>query len=162
MKRYARLLGREGGFTLAESLIAIGIITVALTMVGMPMINVLRHDEDWRASITATTTLQRTTTAVAKDSINAYTVSVDDGGPPVDTITFAWDDLGGTPHTAVYTLDGTNLVRDFDGETLIVGRNVSLVAFSRSANLLTFTIDVDAGEGATDSKTSSHFLRSLQ
>ena len=162
MRAIAKALHAEDGFTLVEAVIAIGIMTMALTMVGSPLINALRYDESWRDGITATTTLQRVSTWMAKDTINATAVSLSDGADPVNTVTLDWNDLDGTPRTSTYTVSSGNLVRTADGENLIIARRVTLVEFSRDGHLLTFTLEVDAATGTTDSKTSAHLLRSLQ
>ena len=162
MHAFRSLLRSQSGVTLAEMIVVIGIMTLALTMVGSPLFASLRRDEQWRADITATTTLQRVGNWVAKDTINAESVSVADGAPAADNLTASWNDLGGAPHSAGYALNGVNLIRTYDGASQVIGRNVTLVEFTRVANILTFTVGVAGASGSIDVKTSSHLLRSLQ
>lgn len=161
MRRILRRFSAQNGFTLAESLVAIGIMTVCLTMVGSPLVNALRHDADWRDSITATTALQRINAYIARDAIKAETISLVSGGDAVSTVTLDWEDLGGVPRSATYSLVGSDLVRTFDGQDFIVARGVTLIQFTRSSNLITFTVSVEAA-GTVNVKTATHLLRSLQ
>ena len=151
----------EGGVTLMETVIAIGILALALTMVGLPLSAALREGDEWRDDLSATTTLRQASGWVARDAFNAEVLSVGDGSPPADSLTIDWLDTGGAPHTVSYTLSGNDLVRDLDSSALIVGRRVNSVSFSRAAELLTFDMQVDAASGTTDSITSYHLLRSL-
>lgn len=162
MRRFTRRLRPQEGVTLLETIIAVGIMSVALTMVGSPLVGALMHDEEYRNDLSAITALQAAHARVSKDAINSETVTVDAGADPVDTATFAWEDLGGTPHSAIYAIADGDLVRTFDGANQTVARRVESIAFSRTTNVLTFTIVVYGATGTTDSKTSTMFLRSLE
>ncbi|MCH8199731.1 MAG: hypothetical protein IIA54_06675, partial [Chloroflexi bacterium] len=61
-----------------------------------------------------------------------------------------------------YALSGGSLVQTLDGAPLVVARRVVDVGFSRSGDLMTFTIEVDSGGGSTETATASVLLRSLQ
>ena len=160
--RLRRRFRTEAGVTLVEALIAIGILTAALTMVGMPLSAALNKDEDFRAELGATTTLRRASGWVSRDAFTAETISVLDSSAPVDTMTVDWLDTGGVPHNASYNVWGSDLVRTIDGAPFVVARGVNTVAFSRAADLLTFALDVQAASGSTDNVTSYFLLRSLQ
>lgn len=152
----------ERGVTLMETLIAIGILTMALAMVGGPLFGALAHDGDWREDVSATAAWRRAGALVARDGANAETTSLADGAGPVAAATLSWTDSAALPHTASYALTGAMLVRTLDGAPLVVARRVVDVGFSRSGDLLTFTIEVDAGGGSTETATASVLLRSLQ
>lgn len=162
LSRLLHQLKAEDGVTLVETIVALGILTAALSLVGTPMVGALRQGDSWRQDIIATVTLQRAGTWLSKDTINAETTSLTDGGAPVDNVAFDWHDLDGTPHTAIYALNGTNLERTCDGLSLIVARNVTAVGFSQASNVLTFSLSVMGGSGNEESKTTTYYLRSLQ
>ena len=161
MATITRLIRNERGTTLLELLIGIGILVSALTLVASPSASVLRQDDDWRADITAINTLQSTANWVAKDVVNATSISLVDGAGALDTMTLGWTDLASVAHTSVYSLISTDLVRTFDGTALVIGRGVTVAEFSLSGQLVTFSMTLDAASGSTDSKTSTHLLRVL-
>lgn len=154
--------GSERGVTLVETLMAIGIMTMALGMVGGPLYGVLAADDKWRDEVSATVSWRQAGASVAKDGVNAETTSLADGAEPVATATFGWTDTTATPHAASYAIAGSTLVRTLDGVPLVVARRVVDVAFSRSGALMTFLIEVDAAAGSTKAATTSAFMRNLQ
>ena len=162
LRRIARrAASAQRGSTLAETIVAIGILTLALTMVGLPLSAALSRGEEYRADLAATATLRRASGLLAGDAFNAETISVGDGSPPADSLTVDFFDVSGQPHNVSYALSGTKLVRTTDGVGLVVARGVNTVAFSRSANLLTFELDVQASSGTSDAVTSYYLLRKL-
>ena len=155
-------MNTERGVTLLETLIAIGIMTMALTMVGGPLFGALATDDEWREDVSATAAWRRAGALVARDGANAETTSLADGAGPVDAATLSWTDSAAAAHTATYALSNASLVRTLDGAQLVVARRVVDVGFSRSGGLMTFTIEVDSGGGSTETATASVLLRSLQ
>ena len=152
----------ERGITLLETLIAIGIMTMALTMVGGPLFGALATDDEWREDVSATAAWRRAGASVAKDGANAETTSLADGAEPVAAATLSWTDSSAVPHAATYALADAKLTRTLDGAPLVVARQVVDVDFSRSGDLMTFTIEVDSGGGSTETATTLVLLRSLQ
>ncbi len=155
-------MNTERGVTLLETLIAIGIMTMALTMVGGPLFGALATDDEWREDVSATAAWRRAGALVARDGANAETTSLADGAGPVAAATLSWTDSAAAAHTATYALSNALLVRTLDGAPLVVARRVVDVGFSRSGGLMTFTIEVDSGGGSTETATASVLLRSLQ
>ena len=151
----------ERGVTLLETLIAIGIITMGLTMVGGPLFGALATDDEWREDVNATAAWRRAGAFVARDGANAETTSLADGAAPVGAATLSWTDSAAAPHTAGYALSNAMLIRTLDGAPLVVARRVVDAGFSRSGDLMTFTIEVDSGGGSTETATASVLLRSL-
>lgn len=152
----------ERGVTLLETLIAVGIITMALTMVGGPLFGALATDSEWREDVSATAAWRRAAAFVARDGANAETTSIADGAQPATAATLSWTDPASTAHTASYVLSNALLIRTLDGTPLVIARGVVDVGFSRSGDLMTFTIEVDSGGGTTESATASVLLRTLQ
>ena len=152
----------ERGATLMETVAAVGIMVMALTMVGLPLASALQQDEEWRADLIATGTLSRASGWVSRDAFAGETISLADGSGPVDSLRLDWFDTLGAPHTATYTVDGSNLTRTYDGAGLIIARAVNSAGFTRAGELLTFTLDVDGATGTTDSITSYFLLRGIQ
>ena len=155
-------MSSERGVTLLETLIAIGIITRALTMVGGPLYGALAADDEWREDVSATAAWRQAAVFVARDGANAETTSLADGAQPVAAATLSWTDSAAAAHTAGYALSNAMLIRTLDGAPQVVARRVVEVGFSRSGDVMTFTIEVDSGGGTTETAAASVLLRSLQ
>ena len=158
-----RLIIRWGhdqrGVTLAETVLAIGLITMAMGMVGMPLFAVVASNDERRDDTSATVAWRRATAYVARDAVNAETTSLINDATPVDTLTLGWTDADDALHTVGYALSGDSLVRTFDGAPLVAARGVTAVEFSRSGGLLTFAIEVRAGEASLESITARTMMR---
>lgn len=151
----------QGGFTLVEVIVALGITTLAIGMVGGGLFHTLSVDAAWRAGLGATLNWRNATNYLRLDAINAQATTVPDGAAPTAAASFSWTGQDGTPHTAAYALAGTTLQRTFDGVTQPVARRVSGTTYARTGRMLTATVSVTGATGAADTVTSNIFLRGL-
>ena len=76
-------------------------------------------------------------------------------------MTLSWTAADLTPHTAIYSLSGTELVRDFDGVISVAARRVATTSFDLAGDILTFTLAVNASSGTTDTAVHNILLRRL-
>ncbi|MBI2916721.1 MAG: type II secretion system protein [Chloroflexi bacterium] len=150
------------GFTLVEVLVAVGIITLALGLVGTSVFQALSVERYWREDVVATRQLRHAGSWFAGDALNASSTGLVDGAPAVSAVTLTWTDRLGVPHIASYSILEGDLVRNFDGSQTVVARRVESVGFSLSGRVLTLELTVPAEQGGTDTTTLTTYLRMLQ
>ena len=140
----------EGGFTLVELLVAIGILGVVAPLLATGMFQVLTYTERGRAAFEAQADTRNAAAWMSQDIVMAQQADV---LPPVAAIagcpnpplaTFTWTDLFGGPedstkHTVSYCqnnyvdADGVahkELLRIYDGAPIAIGRHIDSVVFT--------------------------------
>ncbi len=141
----------QKGFTLIEILVvmlvggmimAAGLLTMYQTIWGTA-----RTNDQVRALTDANvaTMWLKADLQMFQDSVNLL-----DGGPSQNSLDMTWTDLttsfGDPPqtssvnHSIQYVLNGTNLVRTFDGKDKTVGRDITSIAFTRSGHYINVAI----------------------
>ena len=165
-------LAESSGFTLVETLVAIGILTFAVGVIGSGMFQVLNFQRYFKDDAVATKELRHAGSWFAGDALNAED-ALDAGGvtrlacdpnPAVEQVTLQWTDKDGvTQHLATYSLTGAELIRNYDGVLNTMARPVvaGSLNFSLCGNLLTLNMEVEADRGATEDITLQTYLRSL-
>ena len=166
-------LADSSGFTLVEALVAIGILTFAVGVIGSGMFQVLNFQRFWKDDVGATKELRHAGSWFAGDALNAED-ALDAGGvtqltcnpnPDAEQVTLKWTDTNGvTQHTATYSLSGAELIRNYDGVLNTMARPVvaGSLDFSLCGNLLTLKMQVEADRGANEDITLQTYLRRLQ
>ena len=154
--------GKTTGFTLVESVVVTGIITVALSMVGGGIFQVLSIQRTWRDDVVATKELRHAGSWFAGDALNATATDLVPDDPPVGSVTLQWTDGAGVPRTVTYSLSGVFLERASGGDVIAVARRVTSVGFSLAGQTLTFDLTVEAETGGTESASLQTYLRMLQ
>ncbi len=137
---------------LAFLAIAVPVITVALGIAGS-----FSHDPRPAAGIS-----NSQYSAIAGDVLNAETTDLVDGAPPTPSMTLVWIDRNGVLHTAVYSLVGDQLLRDYDGIKTIAARNALSVGFSRSGKMLRITLTLRRADGPPETRRLEIYARMLQ
>ena len=149
------------GYTLIEVMVAIGITSLVVGIFGTSVYQVVSLQTYWRDDVGANRELRRAGTWFSNDSLNAVTTSLTDGAASVNTLTMNWVS-GGSNVSATYSVSNDELIRNFEGQQLPVARDVSSATFSISNKLLTFTLTVNSGDIATESRTLQTYLRKMQ
>ena len=165
-------LADSSGFTLVETLVAIGILTFAVSVIGSGMFQVLNFQRYWQDDVVATKELRHAGSWFAGDALNAED-ALDAGGvtqltcdpePAVEQVTLEWTDKDGiNQHVATYSLSGAELIRNYDGVLNTLARPVvaGSLNFSLCGNLLTLKMQVEADRDAIEEITLQTYLRSL-
>ena len=168
-----RLMGESSGFTLVEALVALGILSVAVGLIGSGLFQVLSFQKPWQDQVVATKELRHAGSWFAGDALNTEEV-FDAGGatrltcdpdPKVAKVTLQWIDKDGvTTHNAIYSLTGQDLVRSYDGNLNTVASPVVVgtLSFSLCGNLLTVKMDVEAERGTTEDIVLQTYTRRLK
>ena len=166
-------LADSSGYTLVETLVAIGILTFAVAVIGSGMFQVLNFQRFWKADVVAVKELRHAGSWFAGDALNAEDV-LDAGGvtqltcnpnPAAAQVILKWTDKDGiTQHIATYSLSGAELIRNYDGALNTVARPVvaGTLDFTLCGNLLTLKMQVEADRGTNEDITLQTYIRRLQ
>jgi VCBS repeat-containing protein len=122
----------ERGVTLVETLLAAGIATMIIGVLGSSIFLFWQTTEQGNEQYRALHDVQNAGFWITRDGQRAQSTSLIEGADPVGTMTLSWTD-GGQSHTVTYSLSGTNLQRNHDGTITTVARYISSVGFSFSA-----------------------------
>lgn len=173
MKRLRGILRSSEGFTLIELLVSVTIMTVVVGIFGAGMFQVLSIQRFWTDDVKATREVRHAGSWFAGDALNATEV-YDAGGstrltctpsPDVEQITLAWTDTSAVAHTAVYSIIGTELQRDYDsnGSPLILATGVvaDSVSFTLCGNTLRMNVSIEADRSTTDALDLITYVRKL-
>ena len=168
-----RIMSESSGFTLVEALVALGILSVAVGLIGSGLFQVLSFQKPWQDQVVATKELRHAGSWFAGDALNTEEV-FDAGGstrltcdpdPAVEKVTLQWIGKDGvTTHNVTYSLTGQDLIRNYDGNPNIVASPVVLgtLSFSLCGNLLSLKMDVEADRGTTDDIVLQTYTRRLK
>ena len=156
---------RQRGFTLLELLVALAvgsvIITGALLTVNQVILGTLRA----RSQTVALNDVNFAAERIKKDIQMVQNTNLTEGVPQ-SSVTLTWTDytrftsVDETPHSSMYTLSGTELLRTYDGTAGIAGRHISSIEFTRNDRVI--KVDITATEttgGQQRSKTLSFSMR---
>ncbi len=158
-----RLLSRSQGFTIVEVVVATGLLSVTLGLIGTTVFQSLSIERFWRDGVIATKDLRHATSQFSRDALVAQTTNLVNGNPPQPGVTLNWTDSNSVAHTATYSVDvNGNLVRNYDGAQLVLARGVVATAFSLNGNVLDFDLWVQGDLGTTKSISLQTYLRLLQ
>ncbi len=169
-----RSLASSSGFTLVELIVALGILSAILGMVGDGFFQVLSIQKFWKDGTVATKDLRHAASWFAGDALNATDV-LDAGGvnrltcqpnPAINQVTLTWTDAVGTTQSATYNPSGTTIVREVNtsGILNVMAKNVvaNSLQFSLCGNLLSMQMSVEADRENTEEITLRTYLRKLQ
>ena len=154
-------------------MVALGILSVAVGLIGTGLFQVLSFQKPWQDQVVATKELRHAGSWFAGDALNTEEV-FDAGGvtkltcdpdPAVEKVTLRWTDKDGvTKHNAVYSLTGQDLVRTYDSNPNTVASPVvaGTLSFSLCGNLLSVKMEVEAERGTTDDIVLQTYTRRLK
>ncbi len=132
-------------------------------LMGSGIFQAFALERPWSDDVVATREVRHATSWFAGDALNAQQTDLVEGAGPVSSATLSWTGQGEVPHVAAYSLSAdATLIRDFDGSTITVARNVLSAQFSREGGVLRLTLEVQASAGETELKTVDIYGRTLQ
>ena len=157
-KHLAKLWRSQGGFTLAEMIVGVGILSIILGTIGASLFQALGTQRGVVDDGLAINELRNGLGWFAEDVKRARDADVTSG-----VLTLTWtDEYGdvGTNHTITYQLVGDSLVRTYDGSNHTVARRVVSVAFTLSSRTITAQLEVNAALGTTRTLSMKTVMRS--
>ena len=166
-KTVVHTLGNSAGFTLIEMLIAVSLISVATGIAGSSIFRVLSIQRFWKDDASSVRDLRHAGSWFSADALKAQNVFDDQEDvlvcdSPTDNVTLVLINTEGT-YKVSYSLTGDKLVRNFDGANMIIVDGVipSPAVFTLCDKMLTFDLEVEAGQGETETMSLRTFLRRL-
>jgi hypothetical protein len=139
------------GFTLLETVVALGLLSLAVGMVGPGVFQVLHFEQFWRDRVTATRDLRHVGSRFAGDVMGSKMTDLEDGvaAASVMLTTHLDDEI-----TYSKNLQDELVRSHFDGDVTTENRlatGVESVEFLLSDDVLLMTLEVDTG--GIDTKT---------
>ena len=166
-----RSLADSSGFTLVEVLFSVGILSLAVGIVGSGIFQVTAVRKHWADDAVATKDLRHAGSWSAGDALNAKVAQDANGDtlactPPNPGVTLIWTDTNGASRRATYSASAGRLVRqDEDGNSIQVipgGVVDNSVKFSLCGNLLTLDLEVKAERENIETMVLRTYLRKLK
>jgi type II secretory pathway pseudopilin PulG len=141
------ILTRSHGFTLVEALLALGVTALVAGAIATATFQIVKANSQINNRLLVVSDLQNSAKWLYLDGEKAETTSLVDEADPVDTLSLTWT-ANSIFHQSDYYLSGTELVREHNGNSVTVGRNVTSVDFSLSGSVITVNMASSAGNGS--------------
>ena len=152
-----RIFLQSRGFTLVEVSLALGILSLGLGLVGTSIFQVFDIQRSWQDQRVATKETRHAASWFAGDALKAKATNLVDNDPPTSGVilTLASGDV-------TYLRSGDTLVRETGGNQNVIARDVVSTGFSIDGEVLTFTVEVAASGGNTETANRQHYLRMME
>lgn len=154
-----KILFRSNGFTLVEAAVALAILSMGVGLVGTSVFQVLSIQRFWQDDRFATKENRHAASWFAGDALKTTATDLTPGAAAVTQVTLTTGD-----GDIAYSQSGDTLVRQEGADQNVIARNVVLVGFSLSADekVLTFTTEVEAAKGNTETLSLQNYLRLVE
>ena len=136
----------QRGFTLIEILVTAAIGGLVLPVLVTSIYQITRITTTANKEFVIQLDIENASSYFTRDLALGESTDLPGDGIPRDNIRIDWIDQtgwavqGDEAHYAQYTVSGTNLLRNYDGTTTIVGRRISDIEFKRSGKYITISI----------------------
>ncbi|HUU65209.1 MAG TPA: prepilin-type N-terminal cleavage/methylation domain-containing protein [Dehalococcoidales bacterium] len=135
---------KQKGFTLIEILVVMAVGGMIMTVAMLTIYQIVWGTERSNDQVIALTDAHYAAMWLMWDLQMAQNTNLTDGDSvPKSSASLSWIDNTGfvaanaSAHSSNYTLSGTELLRNYDGTTKIVGRHISSVGFIQNGSVVT-------------------------
>jgi hypothetical protein len=128
---------------------------VGIGLIGTSVSQVLTVQRFWQDHMVANKEVRHAASWFAEDVLKATGTDLVDGGP-TDSVMLT---LGS--ENVTYSLSGSNPIRQSGADQNVVVEDVASVEFALSGEVLTFTLEVEAARGGTETLVLQNYLRLL-
>lgn len=147
--RLGLLNKNQMGFTLIEMIIVLAIAGVVTGATTMTIFQVISGSASTSNHMTAVRQVQEAGYRVSHDTQMAQEEPIIGDDPATELLTLTWIDYSGGAHQVTYTLEGTELWRDYDGQPMRVAEYINPDPTKTSCvwdgDVLTFTVTATVG-----------------
>lgn len=156
----------QKGYTLLELLVVLAIEGVILLVIVSSIYFIVQGQTQITGKSAAMADIDNAAHWLTRDLILAQTTTLIEEVPPVSEMTLDWCDMtawagaeGSVEHTAsyIYIPSETRLLRDYNGESITVGRYLTDVGFSVDGKMFTVTL-TSCPDGTANSRVTRSFL----
>lgn len=154
-----RLFFGASGVSLVEAAVALAILSLGVGLVGTGVFQVLSIQRFWQADRFATKENRHAASWLAGDALRTTATDLTPGAAPVEYVTLTTSGANVT-----YSKSGDTLLRQEGSYQNVLARDVVAVGFSlsESGEVLTFTSEVLAARGDTETLSLQNYLRLAQ
>lgn len=154
-----------------EVVVALGILAMVVGLAGRGIFQTLAFQRYWQDGVTATVDMRRAGSRFAGDALNAEDAKDSLGvrvgcapTAPASSVDLSWIDTPDVPHTAVYSISGSSLVRVFDGQQNEMARRVvaGSLKVALCGNLLTMDLQGEGGRDRIETVHLNTYIRKLE
>jgi prepilin-type N-terminal cleavage/methylation domain-containing protein len=135
---------KQKGFTLIEILVVMAVGGMIMTVALLTIYQIVWGTERSNDQVMALTDAHYAAMWLKWDLQMAQDTNLVDEDPvPKSSVSLGWIDNTGfvaaneSAHSSNYTLSGTELLRNYDGTTKIVGRHISSIGFIQNGKVVT-------------------------
>ncbi len=170
MSKLTRFLKDSRGFTLAEVLVGITLLTITMSTIGTGLFRALATQGGVVDDGLAINELRKGFSWLAGDVKMATSSNLALGGATSTSVTLSWKDQFNdvdVTHTSTYALVGDRLVRTYTSNAsssshTIAHRVISVSFFLNGTSTVVADVEVDARPGATRTLSLSTIMRAAQ
>jgi prepilin-type N-terminal cleavage/methylation domain-containing protein len=144
---------KQQGFTLIEILVVMAVGGMIMTVALLTIYQIVWGTERSNDQVIALTDAHYAAMWLKWDLQMTQNTDLTDGDSvPKSSVSLGWIDNTGfataneSAHSSNYTLSGTELLRNYDGTTKIVGRHISSIGFIQNGSVVTCNLTA-AGPG---------------
>ncbi len=152
-----RLFTESSGFTLWEVSVALAILSLGVGLIGTSIFQVFDIQRSWQDHRVASKDTRHAASWLAGDALKTKATDLVDNDPPVDSVilTLASGDV-------TYSRSEDTLVRETGGNQTVIAKDVISNGFSLDGEIITFTVEVAAADGNTETLNLQNYLRLIE
>jgi len=145
----------QRGIALVEVLVAVALIGTVLSLVGNSLFQSWHHTQKTNDTILTEGNIRSAARWVFQDAQMSESTNLVDGAAPVSTLSLGWTDRtqGGTAHASTFQLQGSNLIRTFDGQSLTVAQHVASAQFWQTGRTIYVSFQAQGRGGMSVSRS---------
>ena len=147
------MINTKKGFTLVEIVLAMGITALITGVLGTAIFQIFDRSASGQNTLRALSDIQNAGQWIYLGGEKAEASNLVNDAPAVNTMTLSWN-TENTPHTAIYALTGSQLVRNHNGVETTVARYISEADFSISDDLITLNLTSSPGIGGVSKQVT--------
>lgn len=149
---------KQSGFTLIEVLVVVAISGVIVTGAFAALQQTMRGTFSNNSRTVVLSDINNAALYIRRDIQMAQETTLPVDGTPRNSVTFDWYDFtlfeaDNISHSVAYTLSDTNLLRNYDDTTSIIGRHITNISFSQDGEFISVSVTANVSGWQAKSKT---------